>query len=143
MPHSTAYVLGAPSNGRKTMAAKKTTAKKSAKKTTTTKESKPRESWQRSVAHVVEAALEDAGGRGTTVAAIAAKAGLPDAKIQRHLDYMCNELDGYKLKNVRASHTKAGVYKLNSVGHFQGDNALDLARERFEKKPARKRSAKK
>lgn len=130
------------------MAAKNTQSKRSASakaKATAKAESKPRESWQRSVSHVVEAALEDAAGRGATVDAIAAKTGLSAAKIQRHLDYMCNELDGYSLKNQRATHDKRGVYKLVSVGHFRGDNALDIARERFEKKPAKrsKRTAKK
>lgn len=124
------------------MAAKKTTSSKknSAKQAT---ESKPRESWQKTVAHVVEAALEDAAGHGSTASAIAVKTGLDETKIQRHLDYMCNELEGYPIKNTRAKHDKRGVYKLVTIGHFRGDNALDIARERFEKKTARKRAAKK
>lgn len=107
-------------------------------------ESNEKKSWQRSVAHVVEAALEDAGGRGASVESLAAKTGLPAAKIQRHVDYMCNELDGFAIKNQRATHDKRGVYKLVSVGHFRGDNALDIARTLFvgAKKTA-KRGAKK
>lgn len=123
------------------MATKKTNAKKST-------EAKPARQWQKTVAHVVEAALEAAAGHGTTIAAIVKKTGLKESAVERHVRYMANKLDGYSIKNPRATfNASTGACKLteNGTGHFRSDAWLEEARARFagaKKKPA-KRAAKK
>lgn len=112
----------------------KQNAKKSADK-------KPARQWQKTVAHVVEAALQAAGGRGASVAAIVKATGLTEEQAERHLLYMANKLDGFNLKNPRAT-VKNGVYKLVSVGHFRGTDAIKIARSRFMTKAQQAAAAK-
>lgn len=103
-------------------------ATKSKKKTVA---SKPARQWQKNVAHVVEAALEQAGGRGTTIAAIVAKTGLKESAVERHVTYMAGKLDGYPLKNVRAKINGNVVKLVGEPGSFRGESWIDDARARF------------
>ena len=117
----------------------------STKSKKTAKQDAPKLSHQKSVAHVVEAALEAAGGRGMTVAAIQAKTGLKQNKIEEHLAYMAGESGTetktfqQPLKNPRVKSSR-GVYKLiDEPGSFRGESWIDDARALFV--GAKKRSA--
>lgn len=101
------------------------------------KNAEPKLSHQKSVAHVVEAALEAAGGRGMTVAAIQAKTGLKQNKIEEHLAYMAGESGTetktfqQPLKNPRVKSSR-GVYKLiDEPGSFRGESWIEDARSLF------------
>ena len=71
-------------------------------------------------AHIVERILEEYGPQ--TVAQIVTRTGLTAKRVQRHLDYCCNEMEAQKrgtipkLKALRVSHTKTGVYRLTGDG---------------------------
>lgn len=71
-------------------------------------------------AHIVERILQEHGPQ--TVAQIVAKSGLSAKRVQRHLDYCCNEMEAQKrgtipkLKALRVSHSKNGVYRLTGDG---------------------------
>lgn len=101
------------------------------------KQDEPRGSHQKTVAHVVEAALEAAGGRGMSIAAIVAKTGLKESKIAEHLAYCCGEAGTetktfqQPLKNPRVK-TARGIYKLiDEPGSFRGESWIEDARSLF------------
>lgn len=76
---------------------------------------------QQQQSHIVEKMLEEYGPQ--TVTQLVTRTGLTAKRVQSHLDYICNEHPSQKnggsipkLKAVRGSHTKNGVYRLSGDG---------------------------